>query len=160
MCDESHAAGFGTKKQGMPWLTVVRFADKLGRPLKKRIRSLLAPCSKRDQNSRNRGMRLGLAFPAIKPALIAPIDVPMTQSGSTPASCIASYTPTWYAPSAPPPCKTSTTCPGNPGLPPTFVLPSPAELRRFLVVAIEGSLSAVAGVAALLTVRSTRRRWE
>src|SRR5688572_9152651 len=28
-----------------------------------------------------------------------------------PASCSAWYTPAWYAPSAPPPCRTRTTCP-------------------------------------------------
>ena len=94
MCDDSHAAGFGTKKHGMPLLTVVRLAAMLGIPVKKLIRSGRVPCSTRDQNSRSRGMRLAGALPAISAALIAPIDVPITQSGSMPASCSASYTPT------------------------------------------------------------------
>jgi hypothetical protein len=39
---------------------------------------------------RIRSSRFSGAFPAINAALIAPIDVPMTQSGSIPASCSAS----------------------------------------------------------------------
>lgn len=46
-------------------------------------------------------------------ALIAPMDVPTIQSGSMPASCSAWYTPAWYEPNAPPPCRTSTTWPGR-----------------------------------------------
>lgn len=44
---------------------------------------------------------------------MAPMDVPAIHSGSIPASCIASYTPAWNAPNAPPPCITSTTWPGS-----------------------------------------------
>jgi hypothetical protein len=40
-------------------------------------------------------------------ALIAPIEMPATQVGRTPASSSAWYTPAWYAPSAPPPCRHS-----------------------------------------------------
>ena len=46
-------------------------------------------CSIRFQNSRKRGSRLSISLPAIRLALIAPIEVPMIQSGSTPASCTA-----------------------------------------------------------------------
>ena len=45
------------------------------------------------------------------PIVFSPMEVPTTQSGSMPASCSAWYTPTWYAPNAPPPCSTSTTLP-------------------------------------------------
>ena len=47
------------------------------------------PCSTRLQNSRSLASRSPGALPAIKAALIAPIEVPITQSGSTPASCSA-----------------------------------------------------------------------
>jgi hypothetical protein len=40
----------------------------------------------RFQNSCKRGKRFSGALPAIRLALIAPIDVPMIQSGSMPAS--------------------------------------------------------------------------
>src|SRR5262245_59355239 len=66
-------------------------------------------------------MRRSGGLPAMIAPLIAPIEVPMIHSGSMPASCSAWNTPTWYAPSAPPPCSTSTTCPGN-------SIPSPAIL--------------------------------
>ena len=46
-------------------------------------------CSIRFQNSRKRGNRSCGALPAIRPALMAPIEVPMIQSGSIPASCSA-----------------------------------------------------------------------
>src|SRR5436190_16174627 len=63
--------------------------------------------------------------------LSAPIEVPMTQSGSMPASCIAWNTPTWYAPSAPPPCSTSTTCPGSSSPSPAiFTMAAPRLFRR------------------------------
>jgi hypothetical protein len=41
-----------------------------------------------------RRRRLG-GFPAMMAELIAPIETPETQSGSTSASCIAWYTPAW-----------------------------------------------------------------
>ena len=41
------------------------------------------------QNSRKRDSRFCGELPAIRPALIAPIEVPMIQSGSMPASCSA-----------------------------------------------------------------------
>ena len=44
------------------------------------------PVSTRRQNSRSRSTRSPRGLPAISEALIAPIDVPITQSGSTPAS--------------------------------------------------------------------------
>ena len=90
MCDEIHAAGLGTKKHGMPCMTVARLAEAFGSRVQRPMKSWLAPCSTRDQNSRNRSMRFSGAFPAIKAALIAPMEVPITQSGSIPASCIAS----------------------------------------------------------------------
>ncbi len=42
------------------------------------------------QNSRNRFRRLSGGLPAMMPALMAPLDVPITQSGSMPASWSAS----------------------------------------------------------------------
>jgi hypothetical protein len=52
-------------------------------------------CSKRRHSSRNRGTRSAGLLPAMIAPLIAPIEVPITQSGSMPASCSASKTPTW-----------------------------------------------------------------
>jgi hypothetical protein len=46
-------------------------------------------CSIRLQNACSARMRFCGSLPAIRLALIAPIDVPMIQSGSTPASCSA-----------------------------------------------------------------------
>ena len=46
-------------------------------------------CSIRFQNSRNLDSRLEGELPAIRLALMAPIEVPMIQSGSIPASCSA-----------------------------------------------------------------------
>ena len=46
--------------------------------------------STRRQKSRSRSSRCSTAFPAMMAALIAPIEVPMIQSGSTFASCSAS----------------------------------------------------------------------
>jgi hypothetical protein len=43
----------------------------------------------RPQNSSSRGRRFGGSLPAIRLALTAPIEVPMIQSGSMPASCNA-----------------------------------------------------------------------
>src|SRR2546430_394224 len=76
------------------------------------------PDDTRFQNSRNRGMRFSGRFPAISAALIAPIDTPVIQFGAMPASCMPSYTPAWYAPSAPPPCSARTvlSCEGRRGL--------------------------------------------
>ena len=51
--------------------------------------------SMRCQNSRSFCIRWERWLPAIKAALIAPIDVPIIQSGSMPDSCSASYTPAW-----------------------------------------------------------------
>ena len=52
-----------------------------------------AVCSTRFQNSRRRASRFCAVLPAISAPLIAPMEVPITQSGSTPDSCSASYTP-------------------------------------------------------------------
>jgi hypothetical protein len=43
----------------------------------------------RRQNSSSRSSRFSGSLPAIRLALIAPIEVPMIQSGSIPASCSA-----------------------------------------------------------------------
>jgi hypothetical protein len=43
----------------------------------------------RPQNSFNLGSRSSGSLPAISAALMAPIEVPMIQSGSMPASCSA-----------------------------------------------------------------------
>ena len=42
-------------------------------------------------------------------ALMPPIEMPAIQCGCMPDSAKASYTPAWYAPSAPPPCNTEAT---------------------------------------------------
>jgi hypothetical protein len=71
----------GEKKPGTPlsrvvsWFAVFPNADgHVGR------------LSIRDQNSRSRFNRNGISLPAIIDPLIAPIEVPITQSGSMPAS--------------------------------------------------------------------------
>ena len=46
-------------------------------------------CAMRCQNSSSLGRRLPGSLPAIRLALMAPIEVPMIQSGSMPASCSA-----------------------------------------------------------------------
>jgi hypothetical protein len=48
--------------------------------------SASGPRSIRFQNSRSRGKRSSGALPAMMLALMAPIEVPTTQSGSMPAS--------------------------------------------------------------------------
>jgi hypothetical protein len=42
------------------------------------------------QNASSRSMRRSRGLPAMMAPLMAPIEVPITQSGSTPASCSAS----------------------------------------------------------------------
>ena len=49
----------------------------------------IGACSTRFQNSRNLARRSCVGLPAISAALMAPIDVPMIQSGAMPASCRA-----------------------------------------------------------------------
>lgn len=51
--------------------------------------------STRSQNACRRSSRCSAALPAIKAPLIAPIEVPITQSGAMPDSCNAWYTPAW-----------------------------------------------------------------
>jgi hypothetical protein len=86
----------GVKNAGMPRKIVPTFAATFGSPVKSRSKSTsMAATSTRDQKSRSRSKRRSRALPAISAALMAPIDVPMIQSGSMPASCSASYTPTW-----------------------------------------------------------------
>ena len=46
-------------------------------------------CSTWPQKSRSRSRRCAGSLPQISAALIAPIEVPITQSGSMPASCSA-----------------------------------------------------------------------
>lgn len=45
------------------------------------------------QNLRSRGSLSAGRLPVMIAPFTAPIEVPITQSGSVPASCIASYTP-------------------------------------------------------------------
>ena len=89
-CEPIHPARFGVKNAGMPRVMVVRLADRLDSPVQNVSGSCADPCSMRPQKSRNRASRFSLALPAMSAALIAPIDVPITQSGSMPASCNAS----------------------------------------------------------------------
>ena len=84
----------GMKNPGMPPIVVARFAYQwlaqgpaIGATDGAR-RTL-------SQNSRSRGRRSSNALPAMIAPLMAPIEVPITQSGSTPASCSAWYTPSW-----------------------------------------------------------------
>ena len=80
--------GLGVKKAGIPDM----IADIVLIGLKKLAARLAAgaskmwPCSTRRQNSVSRSILSAGRLPAINEALIAPIEVPMTQSGSTPAS--------------------------------------------------------------------------
>ena len=58
------------------------------------------------QNSRSRSTRSAGGLPAMSAALIAPIEMPATQSGVWCIAASDSNTPAWYAPSAPPPWRT------------------------------------------------------
>jgi hypothetical protein len=53
------------------------------------------PDDTRRQNSRRRDTRCSGALPAIRAALIAPIETPATQSSLLSLSISASYTPAW-----------------------------------------------------------------
>ena len=83
MCGLTKAIGLGLKKDGTPLTTDMKLrvaaAIQLGRP----SGTKWSFCT-RDQKSHSVSIRsLGL-LPAISAALIAPIEVPITQSGATP----------------------------------------------------------------------------
>jgi len=84
-----NAIGLGSKKPGMPRVTVFQHdivCESCGQADEPCQNSLYAM---RSQNSFSIGRRLCGALPAIRLALMAPMEVPMIQSGSMPASCIA-----------------------------------------------------------------------
>src|SRR5438874_2377246 len=86
----------GLKKPGAPYITE---ADELNRFSADRIGSNHgggingAWLETRSQNSRNRSTLRSGGLPTINAALIAPIEMPTTQSGTMPASTSPSYAP-------------------------------------------------------------------
>ena len=83
------ACGLGVKKPGMPDMTVDRLASELPKIVVGQSWSSGLLLATPSQNSRRRGMRLAGSLPAIRAPLMAPIEVPMTQSGSMPPSMSA-----------------------------------------------------------------------
>ncbi len=83
------ASGLGLKKDPIPFDMVSHF-DAIA-PHNGTAPSACwnGPCSTLCQNAWSRDIRSEGWLPAMMLALIAPIDVPMTQSGSMPASCSA-----------------------------------------------------------------------
>ncbi len=83
------ACGLGVKKPGIPATMVDRLASELPKidDGQSWSSALLRPTP--SQNSRSRAMRLAGSLPAMMAPLMAPIDVPMTQSGSMPPSISA-----------------------------------------------------------------------
>ena len=87
---------FGAKNPGWPCSTVIIDDQRLW-ALRRSSPSGRNPHTGRSvtvrQKSRSASSRSSLALPAISAALIAPIETPAIQSGSSPASCRPSYTP-------------------------------------------------------------------
>ncbi len=73
----------------MPPAMVNQFAARLPINGSDDIACWNGPCWTRRQNAFSRSSRSAGSLPAIRLALIAPIEVPITQSGSMPASCSA-----------------------------------------------------------------------
>ena len=83
----------GVKNAGMPHTVVAKLAYQC-RAHGAAIGSTIGESRTLSQNSSRRASRSSCKLPAISAPLIAPIEVPITQSGSSPASCSAWYTPT------------------------------------------------------------------
>ncbi len=83
------ACGLGVKKPGIPETMVDRLASELPKIDDGQSWSAGPFLPTPSQNSRSRAMRLSGSFPAMIAPLMAPIDVPMTQSGSMPPSISA-----------------------------------------------------------------------
>src|SRR5712671_733448 len=79
----------GPEKPRMPFVTVDQYDSFSLKPGNTSRKLQIGFCSIRFQNSFSRDKRFCGALPAIRLALMAPIDVPMIQSGSIPASCSA-----------------------------------------------------------------------
>ena len=95
MCVPQSADQFGPKKPGTPPAMIDRFDSGFNAPSSngrlvsgERQRSV-------SQKPFKHSMRREGSLPATSAPLMAPIDVPMTQSGSMPASSNACTTPTW-----------------------------------------------------------------
>jgi hypothetical protein len=73
----------------MPLVSVVQDESASATPVQAGKAPQKALLSTRRQNCCSRGSRSSTRLPAMMPALMAPIEVPMIQSGSTPASCKA-----------------------------------------------------------------------
>ena len=84
------ASGLGSKKFGNPETTVERLAMRPPTPGRPARKSVGLASETRFQNSSMRASRSATGLPAMSAALMAPIEVPITQSGSIPASCRAS----------------------------------------------------------------------
>ena len=78
-----------SKKPGMPVVSVVHEESASATPVKAGNAPHNVERSTRRQNSCSLGSRSSTALPAMMAALMAPIEVPISQSGSMPASCSA-----------------------------------------------------------------------
>ncbi len=83
------AWGLGAKNPGMPDTMVDMLASTLPKMDDGQSRSTGPFRPTPSQNSRRRAMRLAGWLPAMRAPLMAPIDVPITQSGSMPPSMSA-----------------------------------------------------------------------
>ena len=78
-----------SKKPGMPLVSVLHDDSASATPVKAGNAPQKVLLSTRRQNFWSVGSRSSTRLPAMMAALMAPIEVPMIQSGSTPASCSA-----------------------------------------------------------------------
>ena len=88
----------GVKKPGAPkvaMLAALIWLMKLRTGLIPAIGEKKGPELACSQKVRIRSTRLSGGLPAIRAALIAPMEMPVTHCGSTSAACSASNTPAW-----------------------------------------------------------------
>ena len=78
-----------SKKPGMPLVSVVHDETASAMPVQAGNAPQKVLYCMRRQNSLSFGRRSSTLLPAMRLALMAPIEVPISQSGSTPASCSA-----------------------------------------------------------------------
>ena len=80
---------WGSKNPEMPLVSVIHDERASATPAQAGKAPQKVARSTRCQNSLSFGKRSSGLLPVMMPALMAPIEVPMIQSGSTPASCSA-----------------------------------------------------------------------
>src|SRR5215211_3452690 len=98
-----NAGRCGLKKPGMPLARVDQYDHMSESPVQTGMNGHALGRSIRFQNSSSLARRSSRSLPAMMPALMAPIEVPTTQSGSTPAYKYWARSP----PAAKPCCETT-----------------------------------------------------